>query len=352
MRYLIYLGHPSHYYVFREIRNILISRGNEVVMVIKPKDVLEDLLKQERINYHKISSRRRNKAFISIALDVVIRNIRIFFILKKRKINIVLTCGSDIALLVSLCQIPLLLFNDDDYYIVPKSFKYGWPFVTKVFAPASCNMGKYEIKTIHYKGYQKSFYLQENIFSPDKDLVLRLIGNKRFFLIRVVGLDAHHDSGVEGISEDLLCRIISILQPHGRVIISTEKKLPDKFEKYLIRSQPQDIHHIIYQADLLIADSQSMVHEAALLGTPSIRYNSFVGKIGVLEELEHRFGLTIGIKAGEETALLKAIQDVLGDADFKQKIRFKLQNMNKHMIDVNDFVLDYLNKYYDNRRKI
>ncbi len=36
-----------------------------------------------------------------------------------------------------------------------------------------------------------------------------------------------------------------------------------------------------------------MIAEAAVLGTPSIRFNDFVGKLGYLEDLEHKYGLTI-----------------------------------------------------------
>ncbi len=55
------------------------------------------------------------------------------------------------------------------------------------------------------------------------------------------------------------------------------------------------MHHVLSFASLLICDSQSMSVEAAMLGVPSLRYSSFSGRISVLEELEHQYGLTYGI---------------------------------------------------------
>jgi predicted glycosyltransferase len=47
---------------------------------------------------------------------------------------------------------------------------------------------------------------------------------------------------------------------------------------------------------MYIGDSQTMTAEAAVLGTPAIRFNDFVGELSYLEELEYTFDLTYGIK--------------------------------------------------------
>jgi predicted glycosyltransferase len=53
---------------------------------------------------------------------------------------------------------------------------------------------------------------------------------------------------------------------------------------------PARLHDALAGADLLVADTQTMVTEAALLGTPAIRSNSFVGDddMGNFLELERR----------------------------------------------------------------
>jgi predicted glycosyltransferase len=325
--------------------HVLKQEGNTIHTVIKTKDMLEDLVRNDGMSYINVSQKRRKNSYLSIARDVISRNIKIFHMLREKKIDVVIACGSDIAISAKILNIPFFLFNDDDYYIVPKSATYGWPFVTKVFAPVGCDMGKFEQKTIHYNGFQKSFYLQENVFTPNQDLVRKVMGDSKYYIIRLVGLDAHHDGNVKGINESVLDKILPLLETNGKVLISSEKKLPPKYEKHRYIIDPSEMHHFIYYSELLIGDSQSMVHEAALLGTPSIRYNSFVGKIGVLEVLEKEYGLTIGVKAGEENQLLESIKSILATKDYKERIEGKLTQMKSKMTDVNQFAIEYIKNH-------
>ena len=50
-------------------------------------------------------------------------------------------------------------------------------------------------------------------------------------------------------------------------------------------------------ASLYIGDSQTMSAEAGILGTPFVRFNDFVGRIGYLRELEDIYELGYGIHA-------------------------------------------------------
>lgn len=342
VNFLVYLGHPSHYYVLRHLAKTLEKSGDSVTVIIKTKDVLDDLVKADGIDYINISKKRRKNNFLSIAFDVIARSLKFFYILKRKKIQCVLTCGSDLAFTAKLLRIPYMLFNDDDYHIVPNSAKYGWPYATKIFVPVGCDMGKFENKTLHYKGFQKSFYLDENVFTPNYDIVKSSIGTGDYSLVRIVSFDAHHDDDVEGIDSNLLSEIVSKLEAHGKVFISSEKKLPDEFNKYRLVIDPRDIHHYLNYASLVIGDSQSMIHEAALLGTPAIRYNSFIGKIGVFNLLENKYKLSIGIMAGDKEGLLAAIDRVMLDDGYKDQMKQNLKEMRADCEDVNQFVLDHL----------
>lgn len=349
MNYLFYIAHPSHYYTFKKLMSTIRGSGDKVFVLIKTKDILEDIVKRDGINYVNISFNRRKNNVLSIAIDVFKRNCRIIVFIAKNHINRVVSCGSDIGLATRVMRRPHFLFNDDDYYIVPNSARFGWPFVSVIFAPTSCDMGKFGYKTEHYKGYQKLFYLQDTVFKPDLSVVKERIGEGRFFLIRTVGLEAHHDKGVRGLDDDLVRKIISVLTPFGKVFITSEKDLPQEFKKYQLKINPVDIHHYIYYSDLLVGDSQSMVHEAAVLGTPSIRCNDFVGRIGVLEDLEKNYHLTVGFRPDQKDQLLSTIQDLMSIVDLKNIYRERSQKMMAEMIDVNSFVYWYLKSYSKSR---
>ena len=61
----------------------------------------------------------------------------------------------------------------------------------------------------------------------------------------------------------------------------------------------------------MISDSQTMTAEAAVLGVPSVRINTFVGRISYLEELERVYSLTYGFKPDDIEAILEKITYLL-----------------------------------------
>jgi len=79
--------------------------------------------------------------------------------------------------------------------------------------------------------------------------------------------------------------------------ITSERPLESQFEKYRIKINPLDMHHVMAFASLYIGDSQTMAAEAGVLGVPFVRFNDFVGRIGYLRELEDKYELGYGIHA-------------------------------------------------------
>ena len=107
------------------------------------------------------------------------------------------------------------------------------------------------------------------------------------------------------------------------------------------------MHHALYYADMYLGDSQTMTAEAAVLGTPALRFNDFVGKLGYLEELEHRYGLTYGIKTSEPGKLFEKIDELLKMKDRKQEWQQRRQEMLKDKIDVTAFLVWFIENYPD-----
>ena len=99
------------------------------------------------------------------------------------------------------------------------------------------------------------------------------------------------------------------------------------------------MHDALYFSHLVIGDSQTMAAEAAVLGTPSIRFNDFVGKLGYLEELEHRYGLTYGIKTTEPEFLFDKIEELLSIKDLKKEWEKRRRKMLSEKIDFTAFMI-------------
>jgi predicted glycosyltransferase len=100
------------------------------------------------------------------------------------------------------------------------------------------------------------------------------------------------------------------------------------------------IHDVLYYADLLVTDTQTMATEAALLGTPVVRCNTFVGQkdMGNFIELEEN-GLLYNYRDSNQA--MTRILNLLKQPRLKETWREKTekyiagkQNIAEYMTDV------------------
>lgn len=342
----LFLGHPAHFHLLKNIAYNLLANKHTIYFVIKQKDILEQLLQDAGFHYTIIRNNRGNSK-IALMKSVIEMEIHMRKFIDDNHIDILI--GSTLSFTAAkLCRIPVIVVGEDDANIVPRFAKLSYPWASNILNPTSCNAGKWENKTIHYPGFQKLAYLHPNQFVPDKSIVEKYFpSNKPYFIIRFAKLNAHHDSGIQGISTEIAQHIIDILKPHGDIYITSERVLEPQFEKYRLNINPLDIHHILAHATLYIGDSQSMAVESAMLGTPNIRFNDFVGakKIGIMEELEHNYGLTIGISSHESEKLYSTIQELLAMPNLKEEFQERRKKMLNDKIDVTKFFTWFIENY-------
>ena len=345
MKYLFYLGHPAHYHLFKNTIKGLLKNGHKIFILIKKKDILENLIKNSGFDYVNIQPKGRKDSRVGIALGLVQRNLRITFSCLKYKPDLLIGTSVEIAQVGYLLKIPSVVLSEDDFNIIPLFSKLGYPFASTVLSPISCFNGKWEYKSIKYNGFHKLAYLHPNQFTPDKKIVEKYVDmSKSFFILRFAKLTAHHDKGKTGITNEIANELISRLSKKGRVLISSEREIDSKLESYRLNIDPIDIHHLLYYADLYIGDSQSMAVESAILGTPGIRFNDFAGKIGVLEELEHDFGLTTGIPTTDTEKLYVTVDNLLNN-DSKKQYKQKRSKLLLNKIDVTSFFIWFFENY-------
>jgi predicted glycosyltransferase len=199
-------------------------------------------------------------------------------------------------------------------------------------------------KNIPYNGYHELAYLHPNRFTPDAS-VLSEIGVKAgetYFVLRFNAFKAHHDVGVQGLSLENKRRLIGFLEKRGRVFITTERSIDAEFKKYQLVISPEKVHSLLYYATMLVGDSQTMTSEAAVLGTPAIRCNTFVGKISYLEEEEHVYSLTYGFLPEYFDAMQAKIEELLALPNLKAIWEIRRQRMLSEKIDVTAFYVEYI----------
>ena len=261
--------------------------------------------------------------------------------------------GSDgvMAYLGKWFHVPSFEFFDDDYGIIKL---YAWsffPFYSDLVCPNVTDSGRWKKKKTGYEGYQKLAYLHPNRFTPDQAVVERYFSaNRPYFLLRLAKLNAHHDGGIGGIDAEVARCLVDQLLPHGDVYITSERPLEPQFEPYRLHIDPLDIHHVLAFAKLYIGDSQSMAVEAAMLGTPSLRFNDFAGKISVLDELEQKYGLTYGIPSSDPQRLYDQVEKLLAMPDLAEVFQQRRQKMLSEKIDVAAFFTWFIENYPESKK--
>jgi len=295
-------AHPAQFWMMKALYDNP-PDNVEVQWYIRDKDVTKELIDSFNLPYTLVS-----KAKIGLtgnAIELFENIFKFLWISKRNKVDIWLSKYGAVNIASWLLRLKNVSFNDDDADIVPLIAYTSYPFANKVLCTKWTRMGKFKKKAISYSAFHELFYLHPNRFTKDLNTVLDCLNIKEikpYVIIRLSSLEAHHDLKVTGISESLLKDIINLLKSKFQIYISSEKSLPEWLTPLKIKINPKNMHQVLSHANFCIADSQTMIAEAAVLGVPSLRVSSFVKKIGYLDELERR-GLCKGVSPAHQDLL-------------------------------------------------
>lgn len=321
MKVVVYLGHPAHFHLYKNVIKNLKKDGHEVEVLIKKKENLEQLLQNSGIPYHNILREGRKDTKLGMGLGALKRMWRELVFCIKQKPDLLTGTSVENSYVGPLLRIPVVYCGEDDAHVIPLQAKVCYPGASVVLTPDTCDDGKWAKKTTKYPSYHELAYLHPNHFTPSKEIVREqgIDPEKPYAIMRFVKLKANHDDNIKGINKEVAMRLIEIMKPHMDIYITSERPLEPELEPYRIKINPIYMHDVMAFASLYIGDSQTMAMEACTMGVPSIRFNDFVGKIGVMAELEDGnllgekvpcYNLGIGIKASEAGAVEKLYKTV------------------------------------------
>ena len=63
-RIAVFLGHPAHFHLYKNMVSCLSSKNYDVVYLIKRKDILENLVKQSGIKYVVVRDKERSQSSV------------------------------------------------------------------------------------------------------------------------------------------------------------------------------------------------------------------------------------------------------------------------------------------------
>ena len=238
-----------------------------------------------------------------------------------------------------------IILDDDDDEVEPLFVKFGHPFADAILSPI--DTPRKSKKTIYVNAYHELSYLHPNQFEPDPS-ILKDAGvemGEPYFVLRFNAFKAHHDVGVVGLTIENKRRLVNYLKAKGKVFITTERDIDDEFKPFQLKVSPEKAHSLVYYATMLVGDSQTMTSEAAVLGTPAIRCNTFVGRIHYLEEEEHKYCLTYGFRPEQSEEMFKKIEELLSMPNLKEEWQIRRQKMLLEKIDYAQFLTWFVENY-------
>jgi predicted glycosyltransferase len=351
LKILFYFGHPAQYLFLRPtLRELKQSRMHELTLVIKTKDVLETLLKEDGFEYMNILPEERGRSKVAIAMSLLKRNMKLLPVLKRKKPDLLIGTDASVAQLGKLLGINRITITEDDYPVIKTLARLTYPFTQTILCPEVCSVGPWERKKTGYKGYMKLAYLHPSVFIPDAGILKKYDIYSPYVIIRLAKLTAHHDFGIQGINDALLDMLIQKLEKANyRVFLSSEALIKEKYTTYMLNIHASDMHQILFRAAMLISDSQSMSVEAAMLGVPSLRLSDFAGRISVLEELEKRYRLTFAFKPLDTVKILEKVEELLSVTDLKEEFASRRKQMLADKINVSAFLTWLIENYPESK---
>lgn len=348
MNILFDINHPAHVHLLRNVYKILVDRGHKVIVVVKEIPSALKLLDLYGIPYVNIG--KKNDGLGKKGFDQLVYDHRVLKIVRQNHVDIGLGSSINIPHVSKLSRMKSIILDDDDDEVEPLFTMFGHPFADTILSPVDTH--RKSKKTLYVNAYHELSYLHPNQFKPDSS-VLKDIGvemGEPYFILRFNAFKAHHDVGVVGLTMENKRRLVNNLKLKGKVLITTERDIDDEFKPYQLKVSPEKAHSLMYYATMLVGDSQTMTSEAAVLGTPAIRCNTFVGRIHYLEEEEHKYGLTYGFRPDETEKMFEKIEELLAMPNLKEEWQIRRQKMLSEKIDYTRFLTWFVENYPESRK--
>ncbi|RQH00245.1 DUF354 domain-containing protein [Natrarchaeobius oligotrophus] len=300
MRYLFFTNTPAHVHLYKHAVRRLDERGHDVLVLARDYTCTVDLLEWYDLPYEVYGRCGTTKGSLLSRLPA--HYVRAIRSAHRFDPDLVFGMGGYAAHTGAVIATPTVLLIDSE----PASFDHtvSTPFARAVLTP---NTFRKDLGERHYvfPGVKECAYLHPDVYEPNPSIRDRLgVGSDEpYAILRLNAFGSQHDVGKRGIGEADRRRIVERLADHATVLVSDESGETD-LEGLPARPfdlHPALMHDALSQARLLVADTQTMVTEAAMLGTPAIRSNSFVGDddMGNFVELENQ-GLIHNVASTDE----------------------------------------------------
>jgi uncharacterized protein len=339
---LLFINTPAQYHFWKYFISNLTINGRQLDILVRDYGITCQLLDNDKVKYNiyvkpdSIKYRRGYQIFSHV--------FGAYKLAQFNKSDIILGFGIVESIVSFLLKKPCIIFTDSEPMPIQRLFI---KLFASVIVTPSCfnkNLGK---KHIRIEGYKELAYLHPKYFKPDPTIFfeLGLAKDEKYVILRFNVFDAVHDMGKHGFSISEQFRLVNELRKYAHVFISPEGNLPPELGAYKLPITYDRIHHALYYSQLLVTDTQTMTTEAAVLGTPVVRCNNFVGRndMGNFSELENKYDLIYSFRDSDQ-AIRKATE-LIKQPDLKIQWVRKRHKLIEDKIDVTQFLVEFISNY-------
>lgn len=348
LKILLGIGHPADVHFFKYFIKDFKTKGHEVYVAARKKEITYYLLDKLTIKYQNISLHQ--KTIIKKLINYFSRWVQTYRLCKKVNPDIVIGVGDFYLPQIGKFQGFKSIVITDTEHVKHDSF-LTFPFASHILTP-TCYKNDIGKKHIKFKSYNELAYLNNKYFTPDLRVydMLGIGTDERYVIMRFVSRTAVHDTGHKGLNLDIKREAVENAAKYARVFISSEDELPCDLKPYSIPIPPEKMHDALYYAELLYGESSTMASEAACLGTPAIFVDD-VGR-GYTDEEEKKYGLVFNYSNSikdQEQSIEKAVE-ILNTPGIKEEWQKRSDEMLADKIDLTAFLVWFVENYPNSAR--
>jgi hypothetical protein len=276
MKFLVCANTPDQVHTFRNLVDELRGRGHQVLILARDYTCTVDLLDYYDLPYRVYGSHDTGRYSAGRFLRELPAHLaRIARYTHSFDPDVVFGRGPYAAFAGTLADARTNLVLDSEPN--DRLHRLSRPFADLIVSPEVSDV---DLRENHYtfRGFKECAYLHPDTYTPDPTVREALgVGDDPFVLVRLNSLDALHDLDEEALTRDQRHRLIEALSEEATVIVSDESGDMDlsglDASRYDVH--PGRIHDVLAEAELVVAETGTMVIESAFLGTPAIACSPF-----------------------------------------------------------------------------
>lgn len=337
MNILFDLNHPVDVNFFKNAILKLNTMGYNIIVVYRSRGKLKKILEYELDQFKIIEIGAHAKNTLGKITGQFKRDIEMFNLFKKEKINLVVSFGGISSVAARFAKIPYLDFDDDFEYKL--TFYRGNIFSTRHIMPDFITFSNK--KTFKYKGFKELAYLYPKYFQFDLEEVKKngLLPNQYIFIRLISSVSLNYKEEKNNFRE-----VINEAGKIGlKIVVSLEDdelKRQIQHDCVFLKEPVNDLYSIMKGAAFIISSGDTMARESCLLGVPCI----YIGgrEMVVNNELINMEAMFFESDVDSIVKRMKYLKNSTMKEHVEQKINDKIKNEWENTTEV---ILNHVNEF-------